>query len=343
MARHAPAVRAGRVALARAGIALGALVLVAVVWFLAQVFPILSGPGREVVVVVRPGETFAQVAGDLHRAGVIASPLALRLEAVVLGAPLVQPGDYQLRQGSSFAAVRRVLSGGPNVVVLDNTAGLTTYELYQQVAQDLSPGFATALRADLAADAAASPFHGGGSPEGLIGERPYLVTPTTTARQLAHEMVAAFSAEAAGVGLTPTTSVEGLDAYQLVVAASIVEKEGYYPKNMPRVARVIYNRLASHDALQMDATVLYALHVDGGPVTHAMEATPSPYNTYLNPGLPPTPICTVSPVALRAVLHAPPGPWLYFEVIDRAGDERFSATFAEQLAAEALAAKRGLG
>ncbi|OYV60344.1 MAG: hypothetical protein B7Z69_04500 [Actinobacteria bacterium 21-73-9] len=105
---------------------------------------------------------------------------------------------------------------------------------------------------------------------------------------------------------------------------------------------MIYNRLATGDALQMDATVLYALHIDGGPVTHAIEQTPSPYNTYLHPGLTPTPICTVSPSALAAVLHAPPGPWMYFEVIDRAGDEKFSRTFAEQLAAEALAAKRGL-
>ncbi len=57
----------------------------------------------------------------------------------------------------------------------------------------------------------------------------------------------------------------------------------------------------------------------------------TPYNTYLNTGLTPTPICTVSTIALKAVLHAPPGPWLYFTVIDKRGDEAFSSTFAQQL------------
>ncbi len=329
-------------ALLAAGV-VAALVAAAVLWFLLQMYPIFSGGHKRVIVEVTPGQSFAQVAGDLRRAGVIASPFAFRLEAVVLGAPIVQPGAYQMRQGASFSSVRAVLAGGPNVALIENTAGLTTYELYQQVAGSvLGTRYATALQKALPAAAAQSPYHQGTSPEGLIGERAYLVTPGTTPARLAHEMVAAFDAEAARAGLTPTTTVNGLDAYQLVVAASIVEKEGYYPKNMPKVARVIYNRLATGDALQMDATVLYALHIDGGPVTHAIEQTPSPYNTYLHAGLPPTPICTVSASALAAVLHAPPGPWRYFEVIDKAGDERFSSTFAEQLKAEALAAKRGL-
>ncbi|HET8991213.1 MAG TPA: endolytic transglycosylase MltG [Acidimicrobiales bacterium] len=320
-----------------------AVVAAGALWFVLQMYPVFASGHRRVIVTVSLGQSFAQVAGDLHRAGVIASPFAFRLEAVVLGAPIVQPGAYEMRQGASFSSVRAILAGGPNVALIDNSAGLTTYELYQQVAGSiLGTRYATALQRALPVAAAASPYHHGTSPEGLIGARSYLVTPETSPKRLAHEMVAAFDTEAARAGLTPTTTVNGLDAYQLVVAASIVEKEGYYPKNMPRVARVIYNRLALGDALQMDATVLYALHIDGGTVTHAIEQTPSPYNTYLHSGLPPTPICTVSPSALSAVLHAPPGPWLYFEVIDRAGNERFSRTFAQQLAAEALAAKRGL-
>jgi peptidoglycan lytic transglycosylase G len=323
--------------------ALGAIVFIALVWFFLQVDPIFSSPGKEVVVVVHSGESFSQVAADLGRRGVIASPLAFRLEALVLGVEQVQVGDYQLRQGSSFSTVRAVLGTTPNVHPLDNAPGTTTYDLYQQVAQDEGASFATALRADLAADVAASPYHHGASPEGLIGQRTYLLTPATTPAGLARRMVEAFAAEAASVGLTPSTTRDGLDAYQLIVAASIVEKEGYYPKNMPKVARVIFNRLAAHDALQMDATVLYALHVSGGTVTHAMEQTPSPYNTYLNPGLTPTPICTVPAVALSAVLHAPPGTWMYFVVVDQSGDEAFSTTFARQLQMERLAASRGLG
>ncbi len=347
MARHAePPVRGvarvGLVARFVGGVA-AALILIAAGWFVLQVFPIFSSGGRQVVVTIRGGETLAQVTAQLRGKGVFASSFAFRLANVVLGTPTVASGTYVFRQGASLTTVHSILEGGPNVPVIVNSAGLTTFELYQQVAgSGLGPRYATALQKALPVAAAASPYHHGTSPEGLIGERSYLVTPGTSPQRLAHEMVAAFDAEATRAGLTPTTTIDGLDAYQLVVAASIVEKEGYYPKNMPRVARVIFNRLALGDALQMDATVLYALHVDGGTVTHAMEETPSPYNSYLHPGLPPTPICTVSPSALSAVLHAPPGPWLYFEVINRAGDEKFSQTFAQQLAAEALAAKRGL-
>jgi UPF0755 protein len=122
----------------------------------------------------------------------------------------------------------------------------------------------------------------------------------------------------------------------------VVEKEGYIPKNMPDVARVIYNRLAVGMPLQMDSTVLYALGRDGGPVTPQDEQIPSPYNSYLNVGLPPTPICVSSHDALAAAAHPPPGPWIYFELVDKNGTEAFSVTYAQQLANEALSQARGL-
>ena len=121
-----------------------------------------------------------------------------------------------------------------------------------------------------------------------------------------------------------------------MIAASIVEKEGYYPVNMPKVARVIYNRLARGGPLQMDATVLYYLGKDGGTVTPAMLQTQEPYNTYLNTGLTPTPICAVSTIALRATLHPPVGTWLYFTLINEDGQMAFSTTFAQQLKEEKI-------
>jgi UPF0755 protein len=77
-------------------------------------------------------------------------------------------------------------------------------------------------------------------------------------------------------------------------------------------------------------------------VSSATENVQSPYNTYLNTGLTPTPICTVSKEALQAVLNAPKGTWLYFELTNKNGQETFSTTFAQQLAAENLAKSRGL-
>ena len=155
-------------------------------------------------------------------------------------------------------------------------------------------------------------------------------------------MQASFAREASRTGFSASSSLQGLSAYQLLIGASVVQKEGYYHVNMPKVARVILNRLATKSALQMDSTVLYALHRDGGKVTPAMLRTITPYNSYLNAGLPPTPICVVSTEALSAMMHPPVGTWRYFVLVNRDGTMAFSTTFAEQLANERLAASRGL-
>ena len=111
---------------------------------------------------------------------------------------------------------------------------------------------------------------------------------------------------------------------------------------MPDTARVIYNRLAQGTPLQMDSTVLYALGQDGGPVTSKDLQIQSPYNTYLNSGLTPTPICMPSMDALAAAVHPPAGAWLYFVLVNKNGTMAFSDTYAEQLANEQLAKSRGL-
>ncbi|MCU1362419.1 MAG: Endolytic murein transglycosylase [Acidimicrobiaceae bacterium] len=317
-----------------------ALIVIAVVWFLLQVDPIFAGKGREVVISVQPGESFSSILGELHDKGVIASPFAFRLESVVLGSPDARAGTYELRKGSSFATVRSVLSHVPNVFVVE--PGLTLHEVAVKLIGVKSLSFANQFAADATASKVSSPYAKGASLEGLIASGNYLITPSTTPSGLAQTMVARFDKEATTLGLTPSTTVNGLDAYQLIIAASIDEKEGYYPENMPQVARVIFNRLALGGPLQMDSTVLYYFGQDGGTVTQAMLQTQTPYNTYLYPGLTPTPICTVSKDSLKAVLHAPSGSWLYFTLINKDGTMAFSTTFAQQLKNEAIGQKHGI-
>jgi UPF0755 protein len=319
-----------------------AIVVVMVVWFALQVDPIFAGRGREEIVSVTSGESFSSIAASLHERGVIASPFALRLESFVLGAPDVEAGTYELRQGSSFATVRSILSQPPNVAVVDADPGLTLHEIAINVLNVRGLKFANQFAADATDSKDPSPYAKGASLEGLVGAGTYLITPSTTPRELARDMVLRFDKEAKALGLTPSTRAGGLDAYQLVTAASIDQKEGYYPENMPKVARVIFNRLALGGPLQMDSTVLYYFGQDGGTVTPAMLQTPTPYNTYLNPGLTPTPICTVSRDSIEAMLHAPKGPWLYFTLINKDGEMAFSTTFAQQLKNEAIGKKHGI-
>ncbi len=321
---------------------LGGLAIVVVVWFCLQVVP-LGGPGHWVIVTVKPGDSVGVIAGKLQTKGVVGSSLALRIDTLLFGAPTIQAGSYQIRQNSSFSTVKSLLGAGPNVSILSVTAGLTLHEVALRVAGDLDNTFANSFVLEARKAAAASPFKPGSSLEGLIAPGDYILRPGETPAELVAAMTKAFSVEAASVGFTSATRINGLNAYQLLIAASIVEKEGYYPSNMPKVARVIFNRLEKKGSLQMDSTILYALNKDGGAVTHAMLRIKSPYNTYLVNGLTPTPICTVSTFALNAMLHAPPGPWLYFTVIDQGGHEAFATTFSEQLANERLAATRGIG
>ena len=155
--------------------------------------------------------------------------------------------------------MRAILGAPPNVNVVTVLPGLTVHEVAYSLASVKGSKYANTFVADATAQQTPSSFGHGSSLEGLIGARTYVIKPPTTPLALAKEMVRSFQKEAAAVGLTPSTVVGGLNAYQLIVAASIVEKEGYYPRNMPQVARVIFNRLARGGPLQMAATVLYFL------------------------------------------------------------------------------------
>ncbi len=325
-------------------IALVLVVLGAVGWFLAEAYPI-GGQGAPAVFQVTDGESIGSIATTLQDKGIISSALAFRLDVDLQGAPTVVPGWYVAPTNASFSSVRELLSGEPNATAVAVMTAQSASEVGDSLlAAGQSTAWVTAFETLVARGGVASPYQPTphGSLEGVLAPGVYVLSPTETPRTLVDQMVDRFGARAASVGLTPTTTLHGLDAYQLLTVASIVEKEGYYARNMPKVATVVFNRLARGTPLQMDATVEYAIGQDGGPVTHATESVNSPYNTYLHTGLTPTPICIPSTQALDATLHAPHGPWLFFTLVTHSGTMAFSSTFAEQLANERLAASRGI-
>ncbi|MEI8051193.1 MAG: endolytic transglycosylase MltG [Actinomycetes bacterium] len=303
-----------------------------------------GGTGNEATIEVTKGESFAAIRSSLAARGVIGSSFAFRLDALIHGTPNVFPGFYAIPRSSNFAAIRAVLESGPNTHPLIVPPGFTLHEITQRSRTAVSAKFARGVRMVLAEGTVTSPYSPVGSVdlEGLVGPGRYLITPMTSPTSFVHSMVQRFNGIAQAAGLKPSSSRSGLTAYQLVTVASVVEKEGYQTRNMPKVATTIFNRLDRSMILQMDSTVLYALGQDGGPVTRATLRHDSPYNTYLHKGLPPTPICVVSSDAINATMHPPAGSWLFFTVIDKTGTEAFSDTFDEQLANERLAAARGL-
>lgn len=129
-----------------------------------------------------------------------------------------------------------------------------------------------------------------------------------------------------------TEMTEGLsempDRQKTVILASIVEKETATPSERPLIAGVFHNRLQLGMKLQSDPTVLFGLPGREGPITRADLQTPTPYNTYVIPGLPAGPICNPGRDAMMAVLNPSPTKDLYF-VSRNDGTHHFSADLNE--------------
>jgi UPF0755 protein len=102
----------------------------------------------------------------------------------------------------------------------------------------------------------------------------------------------------------------------VITIASLVQAEGGKPSDLPKISRVIYNRVKQGIKLQFDTTVLYALNERRLTVTEKDLQTPSPYNTYLHAGLPPGPISNPGPEAVEAALAPADGTWIFFIATD---------------------------
>jgi UPF0755 protein len=131
----------------------------------------------------------------------------------------------------------------------------------------------------------------------------------------------------------------GLTLHQVVILASIIEKEAVIDQERPRIAAVFYNRLKQNIPLQSDPTAVYDLPDFKGPITWAHLRRQSPYNTYKNRGLPIGPICSPGEKSLRAAFYPEKSSYLYF-VSNNDGSHHFSQTLAEHNAAVASYRKR---
>ena len=150
--------------------------------------------------------------------------------------------------------------------------------------------------------------------EGFLFPATYDFLANTTSAQLVRAQLQAFQRNWRSVDLAYARS-KNLTPYDVLIIASLVEKEALAPDERPKIARVIYNRLHAHMNLGIDATTRYGLHV---PATKSLTESElnslNPYNTR-NPrilGLPPTPIANPGLASIQAAAHPAPGDWLYF-------------------------------
>ena len=171
------------------------------------------------------------------------------------------------------------------------------------------------------------------SAEGLLFPAQYSFPNGTSATAAVQAMVDRFSSERVGKEILNATGK--YSPAQLLTIASIVQSEGD-TKDFDKVARVIFNRLKISMPLQMDSTVHYIKRVRGEIfLSKSSTLINSPYNTYKNYGLPPTPIGNPGVDAMSGALNPAPGDWLYFITV-APGDTRFTASNDEFVAWKSL-------
>ncbi len=308
-------------------------------WFWYQVDP-PGAPGAAVRVTVPKGAGIAQIARRLEARGVVGSAFAFRVYAQLSGTPAIQAGDYRLRRDLGARAAVAALERGPDrrYTKLVLPPGITFEEIATKVGQ-LPGRSADRFRAIAVSGTVRSKFQPATvtSLEGLTWPDTYLVASTDTEQSILRTLVDAFDRNADAAGLAASA-----DPYRTIIVASLIEREAGVDEDRPLIAAVVANRIRDQMPLQIDATVLYARGGGSSSLTDADFARDSPYNTYRVPGLPPTPISTVTDSSLRAAIAPADVPFKYYVLTETNGKHAFSVTFAEHERNIADARRRGV-
>jgi UPF0755 protein len=307
------------------------------IWRKASSVPDYDGAGTGVVyVVVHDGDTAAAIGETMFKSHVVKSTRAFRNAAEDdQRSRTIQPGTYRLHEHMSGAAALSALLDPSSLVGrVTVPEGLTVEQTLALLSKDSSIS-ATALKAAAAKPAALGlPSYANGKLEGYLFPTTYDIPPKSSATTVLKMMVSTEKKRVNPSTLTGEISGVKLTPERVMIVASLLEKEAI-TSDFPKVARVIYNRLAKGIPLQLDSTVNYALGRNRARVSQEQTHTDSPYNTYLHQGLPPGPIANPGLTAIDAALHPATGNWLYFVKADRAGHSYFTAdpnAFARQKA-----------
>lgn len=270
------------------------------------------------IVIIPRGATVQTIATDLKTNGVIDSPRVFRAMARLVASDNLQAGEYEFSPSMNMADMVVMMRDGRSIVRRFTVAeGLTSHEI------------ATLLRNDptFSGDIPAIP------PEGSLLPETYHYSYGDSREGLVERMQKGqrdllnglWEGRAEGLPLkTPEESI---------ILASIVEKEtGKKPEERARVAGVFYNRLRQGIRLQSDPTVIYAITNGQSPLGRDLKHEDlvfiSPFNTYVNAGLPPKPICNPGRASLEAVLQPENNDFLYF-VADGTGGHAFAKDISQ--------------
>lgn len=302
----------------------------------------LLAEGEEATIVVSEGSSAQAIGSDLQRARLIATSAEFTKRVTEREAESsLLPGTYTFAGGMSVDDIISSLMAGPeaNGASLTIPEGFTLARTAERVAEvtegRISAEDFKAAASDASVYANEFPFLaevGTNSLEGFLFPKTYAVTEQATAESLVRVMLAQYQTEVSSLDYSYAES-QGLTPYDVLKLASIVEREGDV-EHFKMVASVFYNRLASdRPYLESDATTAYEVGHDPTPEEVHAE---TPFSTYTNAGLPPTPIGAPSIEALQAVCAPDQSDYYYFYIKtldDGSSQYYFSVTYEEHQAA----------
>jgi UPF0755 protein len=303
---------------------------------------VADNAGASRTVDIAAGMTASQIGALLQEQGIIADSADFLDLVTERGSEnKLQPGVYSfaeglrlidivdmLEQGLSSARYKVTIPEGWSITQISDQLdedGKVSGSEYEELTKELADFELPYLAGQQVTDATTM--------EGLLFPSTYFVSEGQSAGELIKQQLLAFTNKTSGLPWDNAALLK-MTPYEILIIASIIEKEVKVASERAQVARVIYNRLGKDMPLQIDATVLYAIGDWTKELTTSDLAVASPYNTYVNKGLPPAPICNPGEAALRAALEPADGDWIYYVLKDTAGNHFFTASYEEFLEAK---------
>ena len=324
---------------------LGGTAIYGVRWVDRQITP-ESAPGTKIVVTVPRGSNAHDVAALLERSRVISSSTVFDWYVRIKKPGTFQAGDYTFNVNQPFDQVLKVLKTGPvqRFKKITFPEGLTLVQTVIRGGKDMPRSSAKDWFEAAISGRVRSRYQPAaqGSLEGLLFPDTYQLSDVDTAETLMTRMTNQMDEVARSLGIETGAAKLNLSPYQVLIVASLIEREAKVEDDRGKIARVIYNRLAVQQNLEIDASVIYGTGREVASLTQTDLDTDTPYNLYLHGGLPPTPIAMPGKASMKAALNPTAGTWKYYVVIDSTGRHAFADTFEEHQANIAQARAAGV-
>ena len=279
------------------------------------------------IITVKRGDTLASLNRELVQRGIIHSDWVLPVYARLNPqAANIKAGDYRIDASASLPSLMNDITNG-KVVVYNITVveGKTFKDLRASLVQ--TAGIEHTLNDKT--DAQIATLLGiDGSPEGWFMPETYQFHRGSSDLELLKRMYGEMQRTLEQEWPNRAEGLPLANPYQALILASIIEKETGVASERSQIAGVFVRRLQKDMLLQTDPSVIYGAADYHGDLTRKHLQTDTPYNTYINNGLPPTPIALPGKASIQAALHPADGDSLYF-VADGKGGHTFSATYEE--------------